>query len=201
MRARSFVAIAAIAGAMLQATFSGVQAQGAVVERPAELRTGTCAAPGELVASLANLVVTLGDLQGQTTAMPVEQSGTIVPFSVASLLESNHIVTVGKSPSEPGVIVACGEIGGTRNPDGTLAAGMVGYNDSGLSGIVYFTPNPGFDNILITILLVGAEAPAIQTVDTEPVAASEPATASEPVTAAEPVTTSESTITDPTESS
>jgi hypothetical protein len=57
-------------------------------------------------------------------------------------------------------MVACGEIGGTLNPDGTLAIGMRSMNGSGLSGIAYFTPNPGFDNILITILLVSDGAAA-----------------------------------------
>ncbi len=194
MTLRSFIAVVALLGLMLRSPgLAG--AQSAVVDRPAELRSGTCAAPGELVAALANLVVTIGDPQGQTTAMPVEQSGTIVPFSVSTLLESDHIVAVYKSTAEPSVMVACGEIGGTRNPDGTLASGMVGYNGSGLSGIVYFTPNPGFDNILITILLVGGEAPASEAEGTDAEAAAEPVTASDTVVVAEPVTVSESTVT------
>ncbi len=179
---RSFVAVLIALGAMLFSISHPTSAQ-AATERPAALLTGTCAAPGELVASLANLVVTLGDPQGQSTAMPVEQSGTIVPFTVSTLLESNHIVAVYESASNPDTMVACGEIGGTRNPDGTLASGMVEYNGSGLSGIVYFTPNPGFDNILITILLVGGEAPASgASANGEAGSTSEPVTASESIT-------------------
>ena len=193
MTSRSFIAIGALLGLLLL-TPGPARAQSTVVDRPAELRSGTCAAPGELVAALTNLVVTIGDPQGQTTAMPVEQSGTIVPFSVSTLLESDHIVAVYKSTAEPTEMVACGEIGGTRNPDGTLASGMVGYNGSGLSGIVYFTPNPGFDNILITILLVGGEAPASEAEGTEEVAAAESVSVSEAVVVAEPVTVSESTV-------
>lgn len=147
-------AVVALAALLLATTGSPAWAQPASVERPAELREGTCSAPGALVMALANLVVALGDPQGQASAMPVEQSGTVVPYTVPALLEINHIVTVGQSPDAPQTIVACGEIGGTLNPDGTLAVGMVGMNSSGLSGITYFTPNPGFDNTLITILLV-----------------------------------------------
>ena len=91
-----------------------------------------------------------------------------------------------KSIAEPDVIVACGDVGGTRNPDGTLAVGMVGMNGSGLSGIVYFTPNQGFDNILITILLVGGEAPAATT-DTTTVSASDSVSGADPVAAADSI--------------
>jgi hypothetical protein len=185
MPLKSILAVVALAGSLLVSA-TGSVAQSAGIDRPAALRTGTCAAPGELVTTLSNLVVTEGDPQGQSTAMPVEQSGTIVPTSVSSLLETNHIVTVQKSIAEPDVIVACGDVGGTRNPDGTLAVGMVGMNGSGLSGIVYFTPNQGFDNILITILLVGGEAPAATT-DTTTVSASDSVSGADPVAAADSI--------------
>jgi hypothetical protein len=143
-----------------------VAAQPTMIDRPAELREGTCASPGDLVMSLANLVFALGDPQGQTGAAPVEQSGTVVPYTVPQLLTAAHIVTVLESP-EQNTIVACGEVGGSLNPDGTLASGMLGMNGSGLSGVVYFTPNPGFDNTLITILLVTAGSIAPEEVSAE----------------------------------
>lgn len=187
MPLKSILAVVVVAGSFwVSATTS--QAQPTGIDRPSYLLTGTCAAPGELVTTLSNLVVTEGNPQGQSTAMPVEQSGTIVPTSVSALLETNHIVTVQKSTAEPDVIVACGDIGGTRNPDGTLAVGMVGMNGSGLSGIVYFTPNQGFDNILITILLVGSDAPAAAT-DTTTVSASDGVSGGEPVAATDSVPT------------
>lgn len=170
-------AAAIVAALLVLGTSAGLRAQPATVDRPAELRTGTCGSPGELVMTLANLVVALGDPQGQTSAMPVEQSGTVVPYTVSALLETNHIVTVLQSVDQPETVVACGEVGGTRNPDGTLAVGMVGMNGSGLSGIAYFTPNPGFDNTLITILLVGGE---IATSPAPPAEPAEPETISEP---------------------
>lgn len=181
MPLKSIFAVVALIGSVFFSATAAL-AQPAGIDRPSELRTGTCAAPGELVTTLSNLVVTEGDPQGQATAMPVEQSGTIVPVSVSALLETNHIVTVQKSTSEPGVMVACGEVGGTRNPDGTLAVGMVGTNGSGLSGIAYFTPNQGFDSILITILLVGGETPAAAT-DTTTVAADDGLSGGDPVAA------------------
>jgi hypothetical protein len=137
-------------------TTTAALAQATVVDRPAAIRTGTCGGLGDEVAALANLVVTMGDPQGQAGAMPVEQSGTVVPFTVSGLLANAHVVTVQQSPQESGVIVSCGEIGGVLNPDGTLAVGMREINASGLSGVAYFTPIDQFQNTLVTILLVGS---------------------------------------------
>lgn len=150
------------ATALLAATLasgSATIAQSQLIDRPAELRLGTCADMGDLVHSLSHLMVTSGDALGQENATPVEQSFTIVPFTVAQLVETNHLVAVQASP-ESSNLVACGEIGGVMNPDGTLAAGMRSMNGSGLSGVAYFTPNPGYESSLVTVLLVTDSVPA-----------------------------------------
>ncbi len=140
-------------------------AQTMPVDRPAEVRGGTCGSLGGVVTTLAHLVITAGDPQGQTGAMPVEQSGTVVPFAVADFLAADHAVVVQKSPQESTVLVACGEIGGALNPDGTLAVGMRGMGGSGLSGVAYFTPIDTFQNTLVTILLVDDEGTTTVAVD------------------------------------
>lgn len=141
------------------APITSVGAQVLAVDRPAELRLGTCAEMGELVHTLSHLMVSSGDLLGQENATPVEQSFTIVPFTVSQLVETNHVVAVQASP-ESSEVVACGEIGGVMNPDGTLAAGMRSMNGSSLSGVAYFTPNPGYESSLVTVLLVSETMPA-----------------------------------------
>jgi hypothetical protein len=156
MPLRLWLAILSFAGAMVVAP--STLAQTSSVDRPAELLAGTCGSLGEVVVPLANLVITSGDLQGQTSATPVEQSGTVVQFAIADFLTSNHIVVVRESPAAS-TVVACGDIGGALNPDGTLAVGMVGMNGSGLSGIAYFTPIDTFSNTLVTVLLVGGSGP------------------------------------------
>ncbi len=133
-------------------------AQTSAVDRPAELRGGTCSGLGEVVVPLANLVITSGDLQGQTGATPVEQSGTVVQFAIADFLTTPHVVVVRESPTVS-TVVACGDVGGALNPDGTLAVGMLGVNGSGLSGVAYFTPIDTFANTLVTVLLVGGSEP------------------------------------------
>lgn len=104
-------------------------------------------------------MLTTGDPQGQTLATPVEQSGTVVSFGVADFLTTDHAVVVQESPGAS-TVVACGEVGGALNPDGTLAVGMRPMNASGLSGIAYFTPIDTFSNTLVTILLVDNNAAA-----------------------------------------
>ncbi len=133
-------------------------AQTSSADRPAELRGGTCDSLGEVVVPLANLVIASGDLQGMTSATPVEQSGTVVQFAIADFLTTDHVVVVRESPAVS-TVVACGDIGGALNPDGTLAVGMQGMNGSGLSGIAYFTPIDTFSNTLVTVLLVGGSGP------------------------------------------
>jgi hypothetical protein len=144
--------------AVIAATAPSTLAQTPAVDRPAELRGGTCGSLGEVVVPLANLVFASGDLQGQTGATPVEQSGTVVQFAIADFLASAHVVVVRESPAVS-TVVACGDIGGALNPDGTLAVGMLGMNGSGLSGVAYFTPIDTFANTLVTVLLVGGTAP------------------------------------------
>jgi hypothetical protein len=144
--------------AVVAATTPSTLAQTDTVDRPAELHGGTCDSLGEVVVPLANLVITSGDVQGQTSATPVEQSGTVVQFAIADFLASNHVVVVRESPTVS-TVVACGHIGGALNPDGTLAVGMLGTNGSGLSGVAYFTPIDTFSNTLVTILLVGGSGP------------------------------------------
>ena len=154
--------------ATLAAAAPSARAQSALVDRPAEVRGGTCDSLGGVVATLANLVLATGDPQGQVAATPVEQSGTVVPFAVADFLVSDHAVVVQQSPHDSAV-VACGEVGGALNPDGTLAVGMRGMNGSALTGVSYFTPIDTFANTLVTILLVDNDAATTTAVDGAPV--------------------------------
>lgn len=136
------------------ATAPAAFAQAPISGRPAELRMGTCASLGEVVMHLAHVVFTAGAPLGQTGATPVEQSGTVVPYTIDQLVAANHAVVVQESLDAASAPVACGEIGGALNPDGTLAIGMSSMNGSSLSGVAYFTPIETFQNTLVTILLV-----------------------------------------------
>ena len=162
MRLRLWLVI--LSFAVVAVTAPSALAQTSSVDRPAELLAGTCGSLGEVVVPLANLVITSGELQGQTGATPVEQSGTVVQFGIADFLASDHVVVVRESPAVS-TVVACGDIGGALNPDGTLAVGMLGMNGSGLSGVAYFTPIDTFANTLVTVLLVGSAPVTVSATD------------------------------------
>jgi hypothetical protein len=166
MNLRSAIAIVTLAALVALAPTPSALAQAPIGGRPAELRTGTCVSLGEVVMKLANVILTPGDPVGQVGATPVEQSGTVVPYTVSDLLASDHIVVVHASPTADAAPVACGEIGGALNPDGTLAIGMGSMNGSSVSGVAYFTPIETFQNTLVTILLVDSDAePAVISVE------------------------------------
>ena len=130
-------------------------AQTVAVDRPAAIQHGNCGGVGDVVAPLAHLVLTEGESQGYAGATPVEQSGTVVDYTLSQLLAAEQAVVVLQSPNPGALPVACGEIGGAINPDGTLAIGMGALNGSGISGVTYFTPIAGYDKTLVSILLVG----------------------------------------------
>lgn len=192
MRLRSMLAAASLV-AITVVPASSTLAQTLPVDRPAELRNGTCASPGEVVAPLANLVLTEGEVQGQSGATPVEQSGTVIPLTVASVLTADHAIVVRRA-QEDATVVACGEVGGAINPDGTLAIGMNPVNGSGLAGIAYFTPIDSYDKVLVTILLVdqgGDTSTEAVAVDSELAASNESVpSAQSNVSAVEPATIS-----------
>lgn len=158
MRRRAIVVAIAVAASAVVPAASGSRAQEAPVQRPAEIRTGTCASLGQVVAPLSPLIVPGGEAQGQTDATPVAQSVTDVPILLADLLATGHIVVVQESPEASGTPVACGEIGGALADDGTLAAGVNPIEGSKLSGIAYFAPTRKEDGTTVTLLLVDERA-------------------------------------------
>lgn len=124
------------------------------VQRPAEIRSGSCASIGESVAPLENVVGPGGDEVGTAGATPVEQSVTVVPQLLPDLLAGGYVVVVDKSLEEPGTLAACGVIGGMLAEDGTLAVGINPMEGSRLDGVAYFSPKRDDSGTTVTLLLV-----------------------------------------------
>jgi hypothetical protein len=137
-----------------------------VSERPAEIRTGSCASIGDVVVALDSVVAPAGDQPGPDGAMPVAQSVTVVPQLLPDLLAGGFIVVVEKSIEEPGTPAACGVVGGAVTEDGTLAVGLSPVNGSRLDGVAYFAPKRDDGGTTVTLLMVdnqvaeAASAPA-----------------------------------------
>jgi hypothetical protein len=123
MRLRTVLGAASLVGA---ATASGMSAfaQDSVMEHPADIRAGSCASFGAVVAPLAPLVVPDGETVGQDGASAVEQSVTEVPLLLADILSENYAIAVHASPDQVGTPIACGEIRGALAADGSLSVGL-----------------------------------------------------------------------------
>jgi hypothetical protein len=110
------------------------------IQRPAEIRSGSCASIGDSVVPLANVVAPGGDEVGPAGVTPVEQSVTVVPQLLPDLLAGGFVVVIDKSIDEPGTPAACGVVGGMLAEDGSLAVGISPMEGSRLDGVAYFTP-------------------------------------------------------------
>lgn len=124
------------------------------LQRPAEIRSGSCASIGDAVTPLENVVAPGGDEVGPVGATPVEQSVTVVPQLLPDLLAGGFVVVVDKSTDEAGTPAACGVVGGMLAEDGTLAVGISPMAGSRLDGVAYFTPKRDDSGTTVTLLLV-----------------------------------------------
>jgi hypothetical protein len=118
------------------------QAAEAEAPRPAHIHTGTCSEVGEVVAPLTDLTgATGGDRVGQARrAISAESSFTSVPLTLDAILGADHVVNVHLSADKIDTYIACGEIGGSLTPQGTLNIGLRELNNSGYTGIAYLAP-------------------------------------------------------------
>jgi hypothetical protein len=142
------ILLPALAVGLAMGTVGGSLAQEATPEaategRPAHIHAGNCEEGelGDIVAPLANLTAAEGEGQGQSDlAVGAESSFTSVPLPLDAILADDHAVNVHLSTEEIGTYIACGEIGGTIDPNGSLVIGLKELNDSGFTGIAFLAP-------------------------------------------------------------
>lgn len=116
---------------------------------PAHIHSGSCAQLGDVVYPLSNVSASAlvggtpvaGTAVGAADAIPVQISGTTVPATLASLLESPHAINIHESAENIGNYIACGNIGGTMVGPSDLAIGLGELNESGYSGIATLHDN------------------------------------------------------------
>lgn len=111
-----------------------------VAQRPVDIRSGTCAEPGEAIAALTPLETPAGEAQGQGEAIEAERSYTSVPLAMESLLTGQTNITVLLNDADDVVAIACGEIGGVVSEGGSLVVKLTEQNGSGFTGIAYLGP-------------------------------------------------------------
>ncbi len=156
-----------------------------VAERPVEIRSGSCAEPGEAIAALSPLTTPEGEAQGQGEAIEAERSYTSVPLAMESLLTGETNITVPLNGDVDAVVIACGEFGGVVSEGGSLVVKLSEQNDSGFTGIAYLGPE---DEVTTGVsLFLAGELTVAET--RELVAAATPDVALEPLP--EPTPTAE----------
>ena len=128
------------------------------VGRPAHIHAGSCDAldPNPLY-PLTNVALATGDVSGNDAATTAESSYTAVDVPLDDILADDHAINVHLSPDEADVYIACGEIGGTREADGSLAIVLREQNASGFMGVANLLPDPGNrGQTIVTVFLIGA---------------------------------------------
>jgi hypothetical protein len=126
-----------------------------VVARPAHIHRGTCDhLASEPRYDLTDLTVPTAEAEGAKEAAVAEASVSVIDVSIDALLATDYSVHVHASHDNLRTYVACGEIGGARRADGSLAVGLREVNGSGYEGIAYLAPDaddPGKTDVWVFI--------------------------------------------------
>ena len=138
MQLRPFVlgATLALASATLAAGAVSAQEMMAMTPHPAHIHSGTCPAPGDVVAALTDVSASMdGEMLGQASYIPVQTSTSSVPLPLADILAGGHAIVVHASAEDMTTYVLCGDIGGVPMGGPLLAIGQGPVADPLLHGI------------------------------------------------------------------
>jgi hypothetical protein len=113
--------------------------------RPGHIHSGTCATLGDVVAPLTDLTLAGGGtgtaMGAMTGAIPAEYSFSTVPLALADIMGAEHAINIHESADNIQNYIACGDLSGTVDGNGSLVVGLRELNGSGFTGIAVLTPN------------------------------------------------------------
>jgi hypothetical protein len=116
--------------------------------RPMHIHAGSCPDVGEVVAPLNDLAVAAGMMNQADASMddmargiPVEYSFTTVELPLDAIMAEDHAINVHESAENIGNYIACGDLAGTVDANGSLAVGLRELNGSGYAGVALLSPN------------------------------------------------------------
>lgn len=123
------------------------------LELPASLYDGSCT---DLEASpsaepLNALIMVEGDPTGSPDAIMAASGYTEMPITVDDFLNGSFAIAV---MDEQQRVIACGDVGGVLNQDGSIAIGLAPVDDSGAAGTAYLAPRGDGSATGITTFLV-----------------------------------------------
>ena len=99
--------------------------------------------PADVIAELTAPAAPAGEPVGQAGAVVAETSFTTIPLSLDELLAGDYAIGVGSLGEDDPRLVACGEVGGILDGNGSLAIGLREIGDSGFTGIAFLAPAAG----------------------------------------------------------
>ena len=123
--------------------------------RPAHIHEGSCGEEelGGVVAPLTDLTRASGASIGNRGATVAESSYTSVPLTLDAILAADHAVNVHRSAEEIDDYIACGEIGGAVNANGSLIIGLKEQNGSGFTGIAFLAAGADGASTDVSVLI------------------------------------------------
>ncbi len=126
------------------------------------VHAGTCARLAKSPRyDLPDLVIAGPPTEGAAEASPAIVSAGAVDLSLDDLLAAPHAINLHLRSLPGEMIVACGEIGGTRLADGSLAFGLREMLGSGYMGVAHLVPDSnGDERTHVTVYLAAHLAEA-----------------------------------------
>jgi plastocyanin len=101
-------------------TLTVLEGQGAL-SFPAQIVTGSCAAPGDLAFSLGD--VAPQETTEKSAARPLAIGGSTIDSPLSELLATRHAIGIGADASDA-VSMACGDISGSASEGGDVVLGL-----------------------------------------------------------------------------
>jgi hypothetical protein len=119
---------------------------------PASLYAGSCADLEAATSAepLTDLVIVDGDHRGSLNAVVAASSYSVVPVPMADILAGGYAIGV---MNEEQTLIACGELGGPLDQQGTFSVGLVPEERASAAGVAYVAP-VGDSEVAISVFIV-----------------------------------------------
>jgi hypothetical protein len=130
-----------------------------VASFPASLYAGTCADLEAATSAepLTDLVIVDGEHRGAANALVAASSYSVVPVALDDILAGGYAIGV---LDEGQSLIACGDLGGPLDQQGTFSVGLAPVEGSDAAGVAYVAPMGEGETVISAFLVPEGLAPA-----------------------------------------
>lgn len=128
--------------------------------RPAHIHAGSCPEVGDIVAPLNELTAATGGVTAvgaepsfETDAVAAEYSFTTISLTLEEIVTGDYAINVHESAESIDNYIACGDLDGVIDDNGTLVVGLRELNDSGYTGIAVLSPSTTEGNTDVSVFI------------------------------------------------